>query len=511
MSNDSRTNNSIRNSIMVLCEQMVYNVLSFICRTVFIYSLGKTYLGFSGLFSDILSLLSLGELGVGTAITYSMYKPAAEGDYKKLAALLNLYKRVYTIIGIGITIAGLCLTPFLGLFISDIPDIPELPIIYILYLLSSTSSYFFVYKKSILITDQKSYIASLIYIVTISLQNICQIVILLLFKNFIFYLVLQVLFSLINNISISIYVDKHYIELKEYGNEKLSKGETKVIYDNIKAMFLSKLSSAVVTSTDNLIISTFVSTITLGLYSNYTLFVTMFRNITIKIFEALHGSVGNLIVLEKPEKIYQVFKELWFTNFWLVSFCASGLYVLINPFIKLWVGDSYLLGEQVVFIICLNLYMRLIRNTFLAFIDTYGLFKELRWKCIAEALINLITSLIFVINLDMGIYGVLLGTFVSNILTNFWYEPYLLFVKKFNVSLFQYFKLFFEYFLCTVFATLLAKVFCDYVVVISGWLGFAFKLISCCVIINGLYVLIFHKTSEFEYLLNVLKNRLKIK
>ena len=125
--------------------------MSFVCRTVFIYSLGKTYLGFNGLFSDILSLLSLAELGVGTAILYSMYKPAAQGDHKKVAALLNLYKRVYNSIGIVITAVGLCLTPFLKYLISDVPDMREVPIIYILYLLNTTASYFFVYKKSILI------------------------------------------------------------------------------------------------------------------------------------------------------------------------------------------------------------------------------------------------------------------------------------------------------------------------------------------------------------------------
>ena len=272
----SRTSKSIRNTIVALCEQGVYNIMSFLCRTVFIYTLGKTYLGFSGLFSDILTLLSLAELGVGTAILYSMYKPAATGDHRRVAALLNLYKKVYNTIGILITIIGLCLTPFWGFLISDIPDMPEIPIIYLLYLLNTTASYFFVYKKSILITDQKSYISSLIYISTTTAQNILQIVFLLLTHNFIVYLIIQVVCTMANNIAISIYVDRHYSYLKEYKNEQLDKESKVAIYNNVKAMFVSKLSSAVVTSTDNLLISKFVSTIVLGLYSNYTLFTTMF-------------------------------------------------------------------------------------------------------------------------------------------------------------------------------------------------------------------------------------------
>lgn len=505
----SRTSKSIRNTIVALCEQGVYNIMSFLCRTVFIYTLGKTYLGFSGLFSDILTLLSLAELGVGTAILYSMYKPAATGDHRRVAALLNLYKKVYNTIGILITIIGLCLTPFLGFLISDIPDMPEIPIIYLLYLLNTTASYFFVYKKSILITDQKSYISSLIYISTTTAQNILQIVFLLLTHNFIVYLIIQVVCTMANNIAISIYVDRHYSYLKEYKNEQLDKESKVAIYNNVKAMFVSKLSSAVVTSTDNLLISKFVSTIVLGLYSNYTLFTTMFRTILSKIFEALTGSVGNLVALESGDKVYKTFRKIWFVNFWLVSFSCAGLFALVNTFIELWVGESYLLNLQVVFIICLNLYMRLIRNTFLTFNDTYGMFKQLKPKCIAEAAINFVVSLIMVGPLKMGIYGVLLGTFISNITTNFWYEPYLLYTKKFNVPMSKYFVLFAEYFVLTAISAGGSYWICNFLIDVGGWIGFVVKGIAVCVIVNLFYAIVFARTDEFKYLLGIVKAKIK--
>lgn len=508
---NSRTGNSIKNSIFALCEQAIYNVLSFVCRTVFIYSLGRTYLGFSGLFSDVLTLLSLAELGVGTAITYSMYKPTALGDYKKLGALLNLYKRIYLIIGVVMTLVGLGLTPFLKYIISDIPDMPELPLIYILYLLNTTASYFFAYKKSILITDQRNYISSLIYIVTTSLMNILQIITLLLFHNYIVYLILQLVFTLANNIATSIYVDKKYPQLKQYEGEKLSRDERDSIFANIKAMFLSKISSAVVTSTGNLLISIFVSTITLGLYSNYTLFVNMLRTITSKVFEALHGSVGNLVVVEKPEKVYSVFKKLWFTNFWLVAFATSALFVLINPFIELWIGETYLLDSATVLIICLNLYMRLIRNTFLTFIDTYGLFKELRIKCVCEAVINLAASLFLVVTMDMGIFGVLLGTFISNITTNFWYEPYLIYRKKFGVSWIEYLVTFLKYFAVLVIGVMIAYGFCNKCIILNGWFGFALKVIACVIIINVFYCVVFQRTMEFKALRDTIISKVKRK
>ena len=507
MKGNSRADKSIKNTIVALAEQGIYTVMSFMCRTVFIYSLGKTYLGFNGLFSDILSLLSLAELGVGTAILYSMYKPAAQGEHKKVAALLNLYKKVYNSIGVVITVVGLCLTPFLKYLISDVPDMREVPIIYILYLLNTTASYFFVYKKSILITDQKNYVASLTYICTTTIQNILQIIFLLLTNNFIVYLLIQIISTLTSNIIISAYVDKHYLYLKKYKDEQLSKEDKQVIYGNVKAMFVSKISSAVVTSTDNLLISKFVSTIVLGLYSNYTLFTTIVRTVLSKIFEALTGSVGNLVATESGTKVYKIFRKVWFVNFWLVSFASAGLFVLVNPFISLWIGDSYLLEKKVVFIICLNLYMRFIRNTFLTFIDTYGLFKQVKPKCIAEAFINLTVSLLMVGPLKMGIYGVLLGTFISNITTNFWYEPYLLF-KKFNVRLRQYFMLFAEYFSLTIISAGVMSWICNDLISISGWAGFIVKVIVTCLGINIFYIAVFIKTDEFKYFWEILKARI---
>ena len=263
MQNINRFESMVKNSIFAIIEQIIYSSLSFLTRTVFIYTLGKLYLGFNGLFSDILTLLSLGELGVGTAITYSMYKPAAYSDYGKLMSLLNFYKKIYRIIGTTLTIIGLMLIPFLSLFISGIPNITELPLIYILFLLNTTASYFFVYKKSILIVNQKSYIVSLLFILVTVLQNVIQVIVLVCLSNYIIFLSIQLLGTVLNNILVSLYVDIHYGFLKEYKNERIDDETKNSIFINIKAMIASKVSSAIVTSTDNLLISKFVSTIIL--------------------------------------------------------------------------------------------------------------------------------------------------------------------------------------------------------------------------------------------------------
>ena len=290
MSEKSRTERSIINTGTAVVELIIYNVLSFICRTVFIARLGKTYLGFSGLFSDILTLLSLAEMGFGTAIVFFMYKPAAEKDDRKVAALLGLYRKIYTGLGLGMTAVGLCLIPLLPYLIRDIPNLPELPLIYVLYLLNTTSSYFFVYKKSLLIVDQRNDVVSIISIISNLLMNVCQIVGLLLLKSYILYLVVQLLSTVIGNLMISIYVDRHYPFLKIYKKAGVDRKTRDAIVRNVKALFASKLSSALVTSTDNLLISKFVSTVVLGLYSNYTLFTTMLRTVLTRLFDAITGS-----------------------------------------------------------------------------------------------------------------------------------------------------------------------------------------------------------------------------
>lgn len=504
---DSRINKSIKNSSMALFEQIICSLMSFVGRTVFIYTLGKTYLGFNGLFGDIFSLLSLAEMGVSTAIIYLMYEPAAYHEYEKIAALLNIYKKIYMVIAIVITITGLLFLPFLDFFISDIPKMPELPVMYLLFLFSTVISYLFVYKKSILIIDQRDYIASLIYVIAVILQNILQIIFLYITHDFTVYLIIQIMCTIGNNVAVSVYVDRHYTYLKQYKNAKIDKETKESIVKNVKAMFLSRVSSAIVTSTDNILISKYVSTVTLGIYSNYTLFTNLLRKLLTKIFGALTGSVGNLIVLESKEKVYRTFKQIWFVNFWLVAFSGVSLFVLLNPFIEVWLGTSYLLDKKVLFIICFNLYMRLIRNTFLILIDTYGLFVEIKPKCIAETIINVVASLIFLIPLHMGIYGVLLGTFVSNILTNFWYEPYLLYVKKFEVGMGNYLRDFTKYLAITFFSGAMAFYICHEAAVLPGWPGFLLKTVLCVIITNSILFLFFHNTMEFQYFMAVFKNK----
>ena len=505
----SRVENSIRNTIYALSTQIFSMLMSFAVRTVFIHTLGKEYLGFNGLFSNIFSILSLTELGMGTAIVYSMYKPVAQGDHRKVAALLNLYRIFYRIVGTIIAVLGLSLLPFLNYLVSGIRDIPELRIIYLLYLSSSVISYFFVYKKSILTVYQQDYISSRIDLIINFIQGIIQIVILILWHNYILYLIILILTVFFSNLLNSLYVDHKYQYLKEYRSEKIGKETKKKIYTDVKAIFVSRISSAIVTSTDNLLISAFISTIILGLYSNYLMLIGVVNTITSKMIDSLTGSVGNLIAVESIERVYLIFKRVWFINYWLVAFSSISFFILANPFIILWVGKSYLLSSGIIFIIALNLFMRLIRNTFLMFNNAFGHFVELKKKNIIEPIINMIASLLFILVFKMGIVGVLLGTFVSNITTNFWFEPYLIF-KKCQVSLKEYFKIVGKYLLTNIVAGGLTYILCDICITGNSWVLFFVRIVICCLVINLTMILFYRKTDEYHYFMMLVKKVLKL-
>lgn len=502
---ESRVKNTARNSLVGIITYMITVILSFLTRTFFIKVLGNTYLGLNGLFSDILQILSLAELGVGTAILFAMYKPVAYNETKKIAAYMNFYKKLYNMIGIIVSIVGLLLTPFLHFFISGIPDIPNIELIYILYLFNTSLSYFFSYKRSMLIVNQYTYINTLNIFIFSVIQQFLQILLLLFTSDYILYLLIQVGCTIVSNIVISRKVDKMFPYLNEFKNERLEKHEINELKTNVLSMMASKISSVFVTSTDNILISKFVSTTFLGLYSNYTMVTTMVKTIIQKIFDGLTGSVGNYIAKEAQCKQREMYFNILFINYLIVSFCCIGFYVLINDFILLWLGNKYILKEGIVLLISTNLFFRLIRNTTLTYIDTLGLFKKIKIKAIVEALVNLIMSLVLVLYFNLSIYGILLGTLISNFVANYFWEAYIV-NKEINVSQLYYHKKMLLYILVTILISFLSK-FINHYIMFNNFLlnlfihGFIYVCIALVV-----YLLIFHKSQEFKYCYSLFKN-----
>jgi O-antigen/teichoic acid export membrane protein len=498
MNTNARTTNSMKNIFSGFVGQLIQTILGFISRTIFIKYLGAEYLGVSGLFSNILGLLSLAELGVGSAITFSLYKPIADNNKTKIAALMNLYGKAYNAIGIFIGIVGITFIPFIDDIIKNTLNIQEsIYIIYLFYLFNSVSSYFFSYKISIINADQRNYIVQAISYVISIIQTIFQVIILITTKNFLLYLILQSVFNFLNNFLISRTANKLYPFIRDKNAEKLDKETKKGIINNIRALTITKLGGTMVGSTDNIIISYFSGIVSIGLCSNYNLLISIINGILQQLFSSISASIGNLNAKEEVEKKISFFYILNFMNFWLFGFGTIGIIILSNDIIRLWLGSSYILPQHITIIMAVNFYMVGMQNAVWTYKSTLGLFKYGRYMVFATGIINIIFSII--LGKIFGIFGVLAATAISRVLTNSWYEPYAVFKYGFDISPKTYFLKYLKYIVILIFILIVTDKICSYIIV-ANLGGFLLKGVICSLIPNFAIITLFYKTSEFKYI-----------
>ena len=491
-----RTKNSVKNIVIGLIGQAFNIVVNFISRTIFIYILGVSYLGINGLFTNILSMLSLAELGVGSAIIYHMYKPLATKDENRLKSLMKLYSKTYKIIGIVVALLGISIVPFLNNIIKDKPNVPHLTIIYLLFLTNSVVSYFFAYKVSIINADQKSYIVTIKQQIYSVIQILGQIIVLLMTKNYLLYLLVQILCTFLFNLSISRKADELYPFLKSKDIEPLDAESKKTIFKHVAAMMSHKVGGVVVNGTDNILISSFVGVYWVGLYSNYVMILETVNKFLNQIFISIIASVGNLNAQETKQKSYDVYKKLLFLDFWIYSFSAICLWLLLNPFIEMWIGSKFVMQNSIITIVVINFYLKGMRQATVTYNTTLGLFWNDRFKPWAEALINLVASIILLKKL--GIAGVFWGTFISTVTTSLWIEPYILFKHGFNKKINKYIIKYTYY----TFVMLISAIVTKYIsMLVTGNIVVCFiiKLIICIIVPNIIFILFCFKMNEFKY------------
>lgn len=432
----SRTKKSVINMGFNFINQILMLILSFISRTVFIHTLGVEYLGINGLFSDVLSLLSLADLGFNTAMVYSFYKPLAEKDNDKMAALTLFYRKVYNIIAFSVGAVGLALVPFIRQIVNLEKDVPNLEIYYVLSLVGIVVSYLCVYKTSVVTADQNNYIITRITIIINLIRTTIQILSLLLFKNYILYLVIGVICNVSNNLIASHTATKKYPFIKQT-DKKISKIEKKEIFNNIKSVFLYKVSSVLLNATDNILISTIVGTIVVGYYSNYLMITNKITTFYGLIFSSLTASVGNLIVKEKKEKRYEVFLCEQSVSFMISAIVIPCFTILIDDLIVVWLGKGYILDVVTVVAISLNMYLACVLQPLWSYREATGLYTKTKYIMLLCALANIILSII--LGLFMGITGIIFASAISRIATYVWYEPKVLFKEYFGMSPKYYF------------------------------------------------------------------------
>lgn len=418
-----RTRYTLINMAVNVGGQMLSLVLQFISRIVFIRYLSAAYLGVNGLFTDVLGILNLAELGIGTAMIFSMYEPAARDDEAKLARLMNLYKWLYRAVAVGVLLLGLALLPALPFFIKDSSGIEHLRLIYLLYVINSASSYLLSYKNSIYLAYQKAYVRNLWVQVCECLRFTLQIVILILTGNFILYLLAQFVLQFIPNIIVSVKADREFPYLK-HCHELPEREECMGILRNIGAMSMHKLGTVVVRNTDSLIMSSFIGLFAVGLYSNYKMLLSGINTMMDKFANAFVGSLGNLSAIEDEKRVYSIYRELEFLLFVIYAYWAAGLFALFNGFIALCFGADYCFSMVTVGVLVAEFYITGMRKVNLLFREAMGLFWYDRYKPLAEAAINLVVSLLLV--QKFGIAGTIGGTIISSLCTCTWVEPYIL-------------------------------------------------------------------------------------
>lgn len=495
-----------KNSFIILITKLLCYLVDFACRTILIRTVSMEYVGVTGLFTNIISVLSLSELGFSTVLVYAMYAPLAQKDEDKLLALTNFYKKAYRMVALTIGIIGLCLTPFLPYVINDCPDLPGLSLFYVLYLANTVASYCFVYKQSLFLADQKLYIVNSYSNFIRIIRCLVQIIILVTTHNFMLYLLVLLPFTLLTNIILSRRAQKEYSFLNSDRHPSLAPEEKKTIFKNVYAVFNHHVGSTVLNSTDNLLISFFLGLTVVSKNESYNLVLNLLRSFLYTMLGSLNSGIGNYNATKTKEETHTLFETLHFGGFWLFTFCTAGFFLLINPFISLFWGEQFLFSAPVVLLISINFFITGIRQIPLAFKESMGLLYQDRYKPIIESIINLIISILLA--KPLGVSGIFIGTFVSMVSTSLWVEPYVLFHYGFQRSTRTFWLKNIRYILVGVISIALSWL-CTLPFDLPVIALLVVRAIICLIVPNLVFALFSFKTPEFQRLLGIVKQAAK--
>lgn len=507
----SRTSKAITNALWTGIATLLTFPIQFVNRYYMVHYLGIIYLGITSLYSNILSILSLADLGIGTAITFLLYEPLQKKNWQTLSIVMNLYKKIYRYIATIILLLGIVVIPFLKLFLKSSISYPNVYLLYIVYLFGTVSSYLFSYNQSLLYADQNAHIVSIITLVINYLMVIIQVTTLLIFRNPIVYALLFVFNQFIANCVISIYVKKKYPGLTKC-HRKIGLESKNILKDNVIGNMFLRIGGVVVTGTDNLFLSIFTNVVQVGLYTNYLTITSSLQRFMTQMIGAVTGSIGNFSVVKTRHESAELFQNLQFINFIIVSMASLAIVFLSSEFITLWLGSKYVLSHFNVILIGLSFFFMNYRMIGWNFISVYALAPRMKLFAINEMVANIVFSFIFLKVFSLGLTGVLLGTIFSTLLTVGWQDPYIIFKYGFNISP----KPYFLRYLLNIIILLVELVTVEilkYVllqVIVSKVIMFII-LVPIIILICILVPLIFyHNSAELQYTTNLLKSLLKM-
>lgn len=491
-----RTKNAGRNILFGLLLKLYQILAPFLLRTAMIYWMGVEYLGLDSLFTSILQVLNLAELGVGSAMVYGMYRPIAEDDKTAICALMKLYRIYYRAIGGVIAVIGLAITPLIPILIkSDLPSGLNIYVLYWLNLAATVCSYWlFAYKNALFQAHQRVDITSKVSLFTYTLRYGAQLLVIFLLKNYYLYIMVALITQLLTNVITAAAAEKMYPNYHPHGSLKPS--QVHQINSRIRDLFTSKLGAVIVNSTDTVVISAFLGLTVLAVYQNYFFILTALIGLITVLFQACTAGIGNSIIVESKEKNFNDLKKFTFLIAWLSGFCTCCLLCLYQPFMKLWVGEQLLLGFPAVICFCIYFFVYELNQLLNTYKDAAGIWRQDRFRPLVTSLSNLVMNLILV--QFWGIYGVLLSTVLSTLLIGMPWLLYNLFHILFEPCyLSNYLKGLARY-AAVVLLSCTATFFVCQTIQLPDILTLTLRLVICGIVPNLIYWFIYRRQEEFR-------------
>lgn len=500
-----RSKNAVLNALTNIFGQILILGLNFIARKIFLNILDTNYLGISGLFTSVITMLSLAELGIGTAITFSLYKPLLNKENELILSLMSLYKKIYRIIGILVLVIGIAITP-LVMFMTEIEvEIPHLELIYILFVINTSISYFYSYNRTLIVADQKEYrLAAIDYLSKLALI-LCQAAILIITKNYILYLVIQIIMTFLQNYFVYRKVKKLYPIMESHNIKKIPDHILAEIKKNTLAMMIYKLAIVIVSGTDNLIISKRLGTIWVGLYSNYSMVVLSIQTICSKMISSVTASIGNIVATGDKERSYLIYETMQYICFFVYGICTVAMYILLNPFIQLFFGKKYLISNVTVLVILINFYLLGMQGASASFRDAQGIFWQGKLRPLAQGVLNLVISIVLVFYMK-NLTAVFLGTVISRLMTVTWFDPYAVHkygfrdLTKIKTYIWKYIR-----YLAIVTLSGMVAFYIANLYNVNSFLGLIYKGIVSVLVTGALFLLCSFQMPEFVFLKDKMK------
>lgn len=509
LTSNSRTKNTLINTAFGLFVKLFNILANFAVRTVFIKYLGVEYTGVSSVFTDVLTVLSFAELGIGSAITFALYKPIENKDDRQIARIMHFYRNAYYLIALVVFSLGIILIPFLGIIITNVPNIKDdITVIYILYIINTASSYLLIYKSTLLTANQQNFKISIVNIVTTIIRTALQLYFIIKTHEFLPYLIIQIVCTIGQNAFISRVADRQYRSIKKYKNEKLSKKEKQSIFKDIKALSLYKISGTVLNGTDSLIVSSMLGSGVVGYVSNYTMIITELYSISLQFLNSVTASIGNLVASKDSRRQYEVFCVMNFFCEFFYCVCSVCLCCLLSEFVgSVWLGKEYIIDNISIGLLCFDFFLKGNATVINTYRNANGLFVQGQYRPVIMAVINIISSIVAV--KIIGLPGVYFGTVFSRIITQVWYDPMILYKHAFNRKTLSYFLEYFGWIIVMFSSCFLSCFINQYIIVSLPIISFVIHGLVCVLVTILISCILFWKTGRVydtvHYILRTLR------